>query len=361
MMREIIVPHATGSYPICIGEDLIKNHSLLQKYAVSSQVCVVTNERVAPLYLQYLQEAYQNYQLDVVVLPDGETHKNLEQFMRIMDELVAHQHHRDTTLVALGGGVVGDMTGFAAACYHRGVAFMQIPTTLLSQVDASIGGKTAVNHPLGKNLIGAFHQPQAVLIDVSTLKSLPEREFQSGLAEIIKAALIKDAEFFSWLEENMSLILQRNTQILTQAILRACTIKRDVVANDEKETGERALLNFGHTFGHGIEQVLEYKNILHGEAVSIGMVMAAKLSLDVGELSAKDCKRILHLLQAARLPVEMPKTVTTEALLHAMLQDKKILKKKMRFILLKQIGESYITSDLEYDFIKSWLQQELLD
>jgi len=348
--------HSTGEYPIYIGQHLIEQPELLQQH-IKQQVMIVTNETVAPLYLSCIENSCRQYQCNTLVLPDGEQHKDWQHLNLIFDALTEHQHHRDTTLIALGGGVIGDMTGFAAACYHRGVNFIQIPTTLLSQVDASIGGKTAVNHPAGKNLIGAFHQPQAVIIDTNTLSTLPQREFRAGLAEIIKAALIKDANFFDWLEQNIASILQLSPEPLQHAIKSACDIKRDVVARDEKEKGERALLNLGHTFAHAIEHELGFGQWLHGEAVGLGMRMAAKLSEELQQITAADVERINTLLDLCELPRVLPSHLKCDTLLTAMLQDKKILAGHIRLILLDKIGRGSITDQVSNEQIMALLQQ----
>lgn len=357
---EFITINATypgGQYPIYIGTHLLENPALLQRHVHAKQVMVVTNETLAPLYLSRLEQAFQDYQYDQLIIPDGEQYKTLTQMSAILDALIAKKHHRDTTLIALGGGVVGDMTGFAAACYQRGVAFIQIPTTLLSQVDASIGGKTAVNHPAGKNLIGAFHQPSAVIIDIHTLNSLPAREFQAGIAEIIKAALIQDTHFFHWLEKNIELLLARDEKILCHAIARACEIKRDIVAQDEKEQNQRALLNLGHTFAHAIEQNLGYGRWLHGEAVGVGLILAANLSVATDRLSTSDAERIYKLIQKSNLPTELPNELKYDKLLSAMQGDKKVLANKLRFVLLSAIGRAEITQDITAAQIKTLFVQ----
>ena len=277
-----------------------------------------------------------------IQLPDGESFKTLDTLSTVLDKLVSSGANRDTTLVALGGGVVGDITGFAAACYMRGVGFIQVPTTLLAQVDSSVGGKTGVNHPLGKNLVGAFHQPRIVLIDTATLDTLPDRELSAGLAEIIKAGAIADAGFFDWLEANMAALVARDPEAVAHAVQRSCEIKAEVVAQDEREAGRRAILNFGHTFGHAIEHCLGYGEWLHGEAVAAGMVMAARLS----GIDAADVERLEALLKVANLPVAPP-AVGPQAMLDAMGMDKKVLNKKLRFVVLEQLGRAAVTSDYD--------------
>ena len=346
-IQKMLVAINQNAYPIYIGKRLLANHELLFRHVEGNQVMVITNQTVAPLYLSQLTSAFKNKQCDTLILPDGEAFKMLEQVSHIFDALIEKHHHRDTTLVALGGGVIGDMTGFAAACYQRGVAFLQVPTTLLSQVDASIGGKTAVNHRLGKNMIGAFHQPNAVIIDIDTLATLPERECRAGIAEIIKTALIKDATFFDYLEKNLSKLLHRDPAVIISMIKRACEIKRDIVIKDEKEQhGERILLNLGHTFAHAIEQVLGYGTWLHGEAVSAGVVLAAKLSCQKGWIKENDVKRIENLLKSLSLPTDLPETVNNDALMLAMQVDKKVINNQLQFVLLKAIGEAVVVTDV---------------
>jgi 3-dehydroquinate synthase len=282
----------------------------------------------------------------VISLPDGESHKTLQNVSLILDELVAKKAGRDVTIVALGGGVVGDIAGFAAACYMRGIAFIQIPTTLLAQVDSSVGGKTGVNHEHGKNLIGAFHQPRLVLIDIDTLTSLPDRELKAGLAEVIKYGAMVDAEFFAWLEGNMAALLARDRAALVYAIRRSCELKAEVVAADEREAGRRALLNFGHTFGHAIENSMGYGEWLHGEAVAVGMLMAATLS----GLDTEATTRLENLLKAAGLPTQPPQ-VDAGKLRAAMDMDKKAAAKQLRFVLLRSLGDAYLTSDYDADLL----------
>jgi 3-dehydroquinate synthase len=343
-VKTLVVGLGDRSYPIHIGSDLLDNPAL---YAVSGkQAMVVTNETIAPLYLSRVERALAaaGKAVDLVILPDGESHKTLACLDSIFDALLARRHNRSTTLVALGGGVIGDMTGFAAASYQRGVAFVQVPTTLLAQVDSSVGGKTGVNHPRGKNMIGAFHQPRSVVIDVSTLRTLPPREFAAGLAEVIKYGLIRDPEFFSWLEAHMDALVARDDAALVEAIERSCRNKAEVVAADERETGERATLNLGHTFGHAIETACGYGNWLHGEAVAAGMVMAASLSVRLGWMTAIELARTETLLRRAGLPVRPPAIASAEFLDH-MQVDKKNVGGRIRLVLLRGIGASVITDD----------------
>lgn len=343
--KTLTVELGAKSYPIYIGKNLLKDTSLLTRHVVADQVMIVSNETIAPLYLNRVKAALHKHTCDVVLLPDGEQYKNLENLTKIFDQLLLKKHRRNTTLIALGGGVICDITGFAAACYQRGVAFIQIPTSLLAQVDASIGGKTAVNHPLGKNMIGAFHQPQAVLIDTDVLITLPEREFYAGIAEIIKAALIRDADFFDWLEKNMQKLLRRDEEALMIAIEKACSIKAEIVAADEQEiTGERALLNLGHTFGHAIEQVSGYGVWLHGEAVAAGMMLAASMSQRMGWLHESEVTRIKNILLAAHLPIQLPAQIQCDKMLEAMAVDKKLQSSQLKLVLLKKLGQAELVT-----------------
>ncbi len=341
-MITIPVTHQHGQYPIYMGKDLLNSEPLFSKHIISTQVMIVTNDTIAEYYLDTLKSSLSQYQVDHVILPDGEQYKTLEHWSHILDTLIGGGHHRDTTLIALGGGVVGDMTGFAAACFQRGVAFIQVPTTLLSQVDASIGGKTAVDHPAGKNLIGAFHQPQAVITDITTLKTLDEREFIAGLAEIIKAAIIWDGEFFTWLEKHIDAVLQQKPDELIYTIEHACLIKKNIVMQDEREHGVRAYCNLGHTFGHAIEQNLGYEACLHGEAVAIGTRLAADLSARIGWLNEDEHSRILALLKKAHLPIDLPSDIDPQTMLAAMWNDKKILNNTLRLVLIQSIGSAAI-------------------
>lgn len=325
-----------------IGRGLLGGSFDLARYVTGHDCLVVTNETVAPLYLQQLQADLKGCSVSVLELPDGEAFKTIETAGSILDALVQSRAGRDATVIALGGGVVGDITGFAAACYMRGVAFIQVPTTLLAQVDSSVGGKTGVNHPKGKNLIGAFHQPKIVLIDTDTLGTLPDRELRAGLAEVIKHGAIADRTFFEWLEQNMPALLAKDPDALAHAVRRSCEIKAEVVAADERESGRRAILNFGHTFGHAIEHCQGYGDWLHGEAVAAGMVMAGELS----GLDDDDKSRLKRLVASAGLPTAPP-PAGSKALRDAMDLDKKVQHKQMRFVLLKALGESYVTS--EYD------------
>ena len=330
------------SYPIIIGAGLLDEGFNLAEHLGGEDCLIVSNDTVAPLYLDRLKSCLPGKRTGELTLPDGEAFKTLTAVEKILDELVSARAARDTTVIALGGGVVGDIAGFAAACYMRGVDFIQVPTTLLAQVDSSVGGKTGVNHPGGKNLIGAFHQPNIVLIDTDTLSTLPDREFCAGLAEVIKYGAIVDEQFFEWLEGNMPALLDRDADALAHAIRRSCELKAEVVAEDEREAGKRALLNFGHTFGHAIENSLGYGEWLHGEAVAVGMIMAAAMS----GIAESEQARLRSLLRAAGLPVEPP-NVGADRLVNAMSLDKKVLASRLRFILLKRIGSAYVTTDYD--------------
>ena len=345
--RTLTVDLGDRAYPIYIGAGLIDEGALYRPHVHGSQVMIVTNETVAPLYLAQVESALSGYRLASVVLPDGEQYKTLAVLDRIYTALLQQRFDRRCTLVALGGGVVGDMTGFAAASYQRGVNFIQVPTTLLSQVDSSVGGKTGVNHPLGKNMIGAFHQPQCVVIDTRTLDTLPDRELSAGLAEVIKYGLIDDAEFFDWLERNMPALTARDPEALSYAIERSCADKAAVVAADERESGQRALLNLGHTFGHAIETGMGYGRWLHGEAVGAGMCMAAAMSAQLGWLSDEKAQRVARLVAAAGLPVRPPAEITPDRFLELMAVDKKVMDGQMRLVLMKDIGASVVSGDFD--------------
>jgi len=347
------------SYPIHIGPGLISQPELYRPHIRGRQLMLVSNETVAPLYLPRVREALAGYQLEQVILPDGEEFKTLEILKRIFDALLQNRFNRSCCLVALGGGVIGDMAGFAAASYQRGVDFIQIPTTLLAQVDSSVGGKTGVNHTLGKNMIGAFHQPRCVLADTSTLDTLDDRQLSAGLAEIIKYGLIEDVGFFAWLEQNMDQLLARDTEALIYAIERSCQCKAAIVAADEYEHGKRVLLNLGHTFGHAIETGMGYGCWLHGEAVAAGMAMAADLSARHGWLSGTDVERIRTLLARAKLPVAAPKEMSREQFLDLMAVDKKALDGGLRLVLMDDIGRSKICSDFEPRLLEQTLDPEL--
>ncbi len=343
------------SYPIHIGSGLLDNPVFYTDHIIGQQVMVVTNETVAPLYLDRVQTALSGYQCETVMLPDGERFKTLEVWQRIFDALLQHRFSRQCTIVALGGGVVGDMAGFAAASYQRGVNFIQVPTTLLAQVDSSVGGKTGVNHPLGKNMIGAFHQPLCVIADTETLNTLDDRQLSAGIAEVIKYGLIFDPEFFGWLENNIALLLARDPEALAFAIERSCIDKAKIVAADELEAGQRALLNLGHTFGHAIETGVGYGEWLHGEAVAAGMCMAARLSVEQGWLAKMDEERVVHLMQQANLPVGPPVALDADRILGLMAVDKKVLDGKLRLVLMRGIGNAVVTDEFNQGNLQNTL------
>ena len=340
-METITVALGDRSYPIHIGGGLIGEGALYPPEA--KQVLLVTNAVVAPLYLDTVRAALGPRDVQVLVLPDGEREKTLQTFERILDKLVDARFHRDCCLVALGGGVIGDVTGFAAASFQRGVDFVQVPTTLLAQVDSSVGGKTAVNHPRAKNMIGAFHQPIAVLADTGTLHTLPARELAADLAEVIKYGVIVDAAFFGWLEANIAKLRALDPAALAYAIRRSCEIKAAIVAEDEREQGRRALLNLGHTFGHALEAIGAYERWLHGEAVALGMMLAARTSAALGRVGTGDCARIEALLASAGLPVTAGASVDADAMLEHMQLDKKADKAGLKLILLDGIGSAVVT------------------
>jgi 3-dehydroquinate synthase len=344
------------SYPIFIGRQLLGNAGLVESYVTGTQVMVVTNETVAPLYLDKTLQAFSDYETQHVILPDGEQYKNLEELNRIFDQLLLQHFDRHCTLVALGGGVIGDMTGFAAACYQRGVPFIQIPTTLLAQVDSSVGGKTGVNHPQGKNMIGAFHQPRCVVIDTDTLETLDDRQLSAGVAEVIKYGLIRDTGFIAWQEQNMGKLLSRDPEAMAYAIETSCRCKADVVAADEKESGIRALLNLGHTFGHAIETGAGYGNWLHGEAVGTGMLMAADLSMRQGWIGQQDVRRVENLIDKAELPTRAPHSMTYERFMELMAVDKKVREGKINLVLLKALGEAFVTSDFDPGLLRQTIE-----
>ncbi|HET8701547.1 MAG TPA: 3-dehydroquinate synthase [Nitrococcus sp.] len=343
------------SYPIYIDQGLLDKPELLGRHIPGTQVLVVTNETVAPLYLERVCAALAGFAVGRVILPDGEQYKTLETTMRIYDALIDEGFNRSATLIALGGGVVGDITGFAAATYQRGVHFIQIPTTLLALVDSSVGGKTGVNHPRGKNMIGAFHQPRCVLADTDTLGTLPEREFRAGIAEVIKYGLIQDYAFFQWLERNLAQVLAREPAALMYIIEQSCRNKAYVVAADERESGQRALLNLGHTFGHAIETATGYREWLHGEAVAVGMCMAAHLSAAMGWMTTKAYERTESLIQAAGLPV-LPPRLSPDTLRKLMAIDKKASRGRLRLVLLEGIGSAVVTEEFDDNALTATLE-----
>lgn len=350
------------SYPIHIGQSLFDDSNLLQSVVASTQVLIVTNHTIAPIYLQKVCDAFAknpDIQVESLVLPDGEQFKTQETISQIYDRLMGLGFDRSCCLVALGGGVIGDMTGFAAATYRRGVKFCQLPTTLLAQVDSSVGGKTGVNHVAGKNMIGAFHQPVAVVIDTDSLTTLPERELIAGIAEVIKYGLISDRGFLDWLVENIASLLEKNTEALIYAIQCSCENKARVVASDERESGIRAILNLGHTFGHAFETATQYKYWLHGEAVGFGMLMALDLSNRMGMIDEDDVSYASQLLEAAGLPQRPPDNIDIEVIRNLMSLDKKVSAGQLRLILLKQLGQAYVASDYTEDQLQATLEKFL--
>lgn len=354
-MKTLNVKLGDRSYPIFTGHGILKQRDCFAPYIRGQQVMVVTNTTVAPLYLDNLCASLAGYDVDTVILPDGEKYKTLETVNDIFSALLEKGHNRTTTLIALGGGVVGDMCGFAAACYQRGVDFIQVPTTLLSQVDSSVGGKTGVNHPAGKNMIGAFYQPRCVVIDTATLSTLPDREVSAGLAEVIKYGLIRDEAFYDWICGNITNLMNGEDEALTQAILTSCACKAEMVEEDERESGVRALLNLGHTFGHAIESHQGYGQWLHGEAVGTGLLMAADLSYRCGKISGESVSGLRQLLISAKLPVKAPEGMSKEDFLSRMRLDKKVVDGRIRLILLNAIGDAYITTDIDESALSATL------
>jgi 3-dehydroquinate synthase len=353
---EVQVQLGERSYPIYIGRGLLGQPGLLHRHIRGRQVAVISNEVVAPLYLAAVRAMLApDLDVDEFLLRDGEQHKNLQSYAEIMDFLLTRRHSRTTTLIALGGGVVGDITGFVAATYQRGVDFIQIPTTLLAQVDSSVGGKTAVNHPRGKNMIGAFYQPRCVVADTSTFDTLPDREYRAGLAEVLKYGVIRDAPFFDWLADHAGDLGARRPAALAHAVRRSCEIKAEVVSADEREAGLRAILNFGHTFGHALETLTGYQELLHGEAVAIGMVMAADLSARQGLLPGQQARRIKAVLRAMALPVEPP-DVASSAMIEAMGLDKKVQDGRLRLVLAEGLGKTVVTDRIDAGALQETLK-----
>jgi 3-dehydroquinate synthase len=354
-MATINVELEERSYPISIEADILSQSTLLQSIIDKKRIVVVSNQKVADLYAEKLTLAMTPQRFELILIPDGEQYKNLQTFESVIGELLTIGAGRDTVLIALGGGVVGDLTGYVAASFQRGIPFIQIPTTLLAQVDSSVGGKTAVNHPLGKNMIGAFYQPKAVFIDTTTLHTLPPREFSAGMAEVIKYGIIYDVAFFEWLEQNQDALKRKEQQALSYAIQRSCEIKAEIVAQDEKESGIRALLNLGHTFGHAIEAEQGYGNWLHGEAVAAGMILAAKASEAKGWLNASETRRIENLIASFELPVNKPNDMGYAPFMQHMRRDKKVAAGQIRFVLPKGLGGAVVTSDLSEGLLATLL------
>lgn len=357
-MNTLTVDLGARSYPIYIGQAILGAPDILAPHIGGRQVMVVSNETIAPLYLQTVLDMLADFDAATVILPDGEQYKNLDTLNMIYSALLENRFNRDCTLVALGGGVVGDITGFAAASYQRGVAFLQIPTTLLAQVDSSVGGKTGVNHLQGKNMIGAFYQPRCVLIDTNTLDTLDDRQLAAGIAEVVKYGLIQDAGFFDWLETNMKALMARDKQALGYAIERSCAIKAEIVAADERESGKRALLNLGHTFGHAIETAMGYGNWLHGEAVAAGMLMAADLSARHGWLATDVVQRTARLLQQAGLPTAPPDEMEEAQFMQLMAIDKKVVDGSLRLVMLKALGDAIVTGDFRQELLSETLRRD---
>jgi len=355
-MNTLNVALGDRSYPIYIGPGLLGKPDLILPFIKGREVVVVTNETVAPLYLEKVKSALIGKRVEVIVLPDGEEYKTLTVLDQIFSGMLAHHYSRQVTVLALGGGVIGDMAGFAASCYQRGVPFIQIPTTLLAQVDSSVGGKTAVNHPMGKNMIGAFYQPQAVIADIASLSTLEPRQLSAGIAEVIKYGLINDPEFLVWQEDNIEAMLALDSDTLMYAVKRSCQRKADIVAADEQEKGVRALLNLGHTFGHAIETGMGYGEWLHGEAVAAGMYMAADLSMRLGWLAASDLERLEALLVRANLPVRGPKSLSVARMMELMAVDKKVVEGQVRLVLLKSLGDAIVTDDFSAELLLETLE-----
>jgi 3-dehydroquinate synthase len=357
-MKTFVVDLGDRSYPIYIGKNLLSKPEYLLKHIPNKQVFIISNEKVAPLYLDMVKKGCEELNIHHLILPDGEKYKTISTMEFIYTSLIENNCDRNTTLIALGGGVIGDITGFAAATYQRGVNFIQIPTTLLAQVDSSVGGKTGVNHPLGKNMIGSFYQPRCVLADLSTLNSLEDRELSAGIAEIIKYGLIQDVQFFVWLEENIHKLVERNPDALAYAVYQSCKNKADIVAEDELEkSGKRALLNFGHTFGHAIETAIGYGNWLHGEAVAYGMLMAMRLSIKLGWLNKDEYARVEALLIKANLPTSAPDNMTKDDFKKYMSVDKKVRDGKLYLVLLKNIGNAILTAEFNTTLLEETLEE----
>ena len=354
-MKTININLEKRSYPIYVGEGLLENYDLLKKHISNKKVAIITNDKIAPLYLEKISNTLSvEKEIIPIILPDGEVFKNFETLNLIYDTLLKNKANRQITLIALGGGVIGDITGFAAATFMRGVDFIQIPSTLLSQVDSSVGGKTGINHPLGKNMIGAFYQPKCVIADINLLETLPDKELSAGLAEVIKYGLIRDSSFFEWLENNVEGIIKRDSQLLIEAVVRSCQNKADIVESDEFESGIRAILNLGHTFGHAIETATGYGKWLHGEAIAIGMVMAAYLSEQMGWLTKEENQRIKSLIIDANLPINPPE-ISKQEFLDLMQLDKKTKGDQINLVLQQGIGKAILTSDYDIEKLHNTL------
>ena len=359
-MITVEVKLASNSYPVYLGNGLLTAAELLDRHLGSGKILIVSNDNVAPLYLDRVKSSLGDRAIEIQILPDGERFKTLETWYSIIDKLVLMEARRDANIIALGGGVIGDIAGFAAASYMRGIRLLQLPTTLLAQVDASVGGKTAINHTRGKNLVGAFHQPAAVIIDTATLESLPKREFSAGLAEVVKYGAINDVGFFAWLEDNVAAIKQRQSDVLSHMIHESVKNKSEIVSQDEKEAGIRALLNFGHSFGHALETGSDYSRFLHGEAVSIGMVTAARLSEIRGLCQAGTARRLAALLGELGLPVKQAADISISRLTRALALDKKAVATGLRLVLLKSIGNAIVDNESSEHDILTAIKQSVL-
>ena len=359
-MKTLLVQLAKRSYPIHIGAGLLNQGMLIRERLKQERICIVTDDRVAPLYLEKLKAALKPLAVESVTLPHGEENKDWEALDLIFTALLKSGYGRDSALIALGGGVVGDLTGFAAACYQRGIPYVQVATTLLAQVDSAVGGKTAINHRYGKNMIGAFHQPLVVISDTATLDTLEPRQLSAGLAEVIKYGLIKDSRFFEWLEANIQSLVARDEDALDHAVVRSCEIKSAIVAADEREEGERALLNLGHTFGHAIETALGHGEWLHGEAVAVGLVMSAALSVRQGSFKPTEYRRLCRLLERAGLPITPPDNLSAAEMRKHMARDKKVLAGQLRLVLPKSIGQAVVTTEFDDKALQATLEAEPL-
>lgn len=358
MEEPLWVNAPSGAYPIFIGDELLANSACFVG-RTHKAACIISHPEIAAHYFPRLEKALASAgvkKITTLLLPSGEAHKTLATAEKIWSYLLTHHYHRDTSLISLGGGMIGDLAGFGGACYMRGIDVIHCPTSLLAQVDAAIGGKTAVNHPLGKNMIGAFHQPKMVLADISTLRTLPDREYIAGLAELVKYGMILDPELFAWLEENLTLILDRNSTALHYVVKRACQIKAAVVTKDERETAERIVLNFGHTVAHAVESSYQYEKYLHGEAVAMGMVAAMRLSLEIGLADATLLERLMLLLTKAGLPVSLPDGITTAAIFAKIRQDKKQANEEIRWVLVETLGKARVTTDVPHSTVRAVLE-----
>ncbi|MBE8215861.1 MAG: 3-dehydroquinate synthase [Endozoicomonadaceae bacterium] len=358
-MHTLMVDFAHRSYSIYIGYNTLSKLTLSDNNQRHTQFVLITNQTIANLHQATLLSYLSNHKIQTIIIQEGENWKNLDTVSNIIDQLMTMQCDRHTTLIALGGGVIGDITGFVASCYRRGIRFIQIPTTLLAQVDASIGGKTGVNHPKGKNMIGTFYQPYQVIIDLKWLDTLPDPEYISGLAEIIKYGLIGDVHFYHWLSTNISALMNRDQTVLMEAVYKSCQYKANITASDEYDTGAREMLNFGHTIGHALETITKYQDMLHGEAVSIGMVFAMKLSLKIYDMPQQNLTDLIHLLRQAKLPTDVPKNIDLSVLLSILFQDKKVLDKQLRFVLLKKIGQAVVIP-ISSDMVHALLSEKAI-